>query len=134
MSLDDILENDDSFAQPIVCDECCDNIEAEGPTPMGWQMLVFKCFTCERQFCPHLEAQEHLCIACSGHKPARRPPADCWWCPPMEVDEDEFSRVWVKTEMLERWAHEAWAERGFSVLWDFDRGCWVASGMSEPNG
>ena len=54
----------------------------------------------------------------------RRPPKDAYWCPPMAVSLEEMGRLWRDTNLLERWAHEGWVERGFDVLWDFDRNCW----------
>lgn len=58
--------------------------------------------------------------------PARRPPADSYWCPVMAVSKDEYAELWVGLRPLERWAHQGWVEnQGFGALWDFNRGCWV---------
>lgn len=59
---------------------------------------------------------------------ARRPPDDAYWCPVMFVSANEDFQVWTKTNPLERWAHEHWLKlRQQGTIWDFDRGCWIAS-------
>jgi len=63
-SLDDAM----SESCPEVCDECMKHLESTEPHPVvGWQMLVFKCKRCEKEFCSHLEAKEGslVCVDCS---------------------------------------------------------------------
>lgn len=65
MSLDDMI-HDEELDPPTVCDQCAAQLGATDPSILGWQMLVFTCVRCKKQFCSHLESKELACVDCAG--------------------------------------------------------------------
>lgn len=67
MSLDDQIQ-DEELDPPTVCDQCAKYLEATEPSLIGWQMLVFECMLCRKQFCSHLEGTSMACVDCTTPK------------------------------------------------------------------